>query len=200
MDVSRIASGGYQAEGPEGSLFEEIQGFYAKEKLQPPYMPLDMKASLITIAQGTQWATDSKHVIGDPVAWATEALQVKDMPDCLAFGYKNESIHYCLKRGPLVLAMARKWGGYSPNKAPQVNWLSAAPKLLELKMKISQNEINPNKRLILLDSDTHAYATGYKVVDVTQLVPEATWDPASLDSRDTQAIASLPLDIVDLLK
>lgn len=180
---------------------EEAKAFYARENLQPPCIPEALKNQLTSIAAGEIWGTDFTKTLGDPIAWATEALQSKDIPDNLTFGYKNGSIHYYLKLGPLVLAMERRWSGFSPNKASAVNWLTAAPKLSLLKLKsAAPDALNPNKRIILVDSDTHPHETGYRIVDIRQLDPKDTWESSALDANDTVSIGSLPLNILDLLK
>lgn len=189
---------GMQAGSPEANM----NAFYHREGLRPPYIPEALKENVIEIASN-QWGTDRNRSLGDPIAWATEALTNKDMPDTLALGYHNKRMYYCIKQGPLVFLMEYTWGGHSQNNPDTINGLSTVFKLTENALKKArEGEVDPNKRLILLDSDVHHLEKGYKVVDTTALDPNSTWSHDILDpsTKKDLAIGGLPMNILELLK
>ena len=167
--------------------------------MKAPYIPAKFQGVLITLAPGEIWTTDCNKTVGDPLAWACEAIQNKAMPDLLALGYKNGSIHYYVKQGPLVFALERQWSGFSLNKPEDVNAITASASIA-LKNLDNAKNLDPSKRLILVDSDKHTLESGYLVVDIRELDAKKVWTHSAPQEKDFRKIRALALSVADFLK
>lgn len=201
MDEAKLkaALAGEQVEAGEQTPLEEVFAFYAREGLKAPYIPAKFQGALITLAPGEIWTTDRNKTIGDPLSWACEAIQSKAMSDMLALGYKNGSIHYYVKQGPLVFVLERQWGGFSLNKPEDVNAITASASIA-LKNLDNAKKLDPNKRLILVDSDKRPLESGYLVVNIRELDSKKTWTHSTPQEKDFMKIRALALSVVDYLK
>lgn len=201
MDEAKLKAAleGEQVEAGKRTPLEDVFAFYAREGLKAPYIPAKFQGALITLVPGEIWTTDRNKTIGDPLAWVSEAIQSKAMPDVLALGYKNGSIHYYVKQGPLVFVLERQWGGFSLNKPEDVNTITASASIA-LKNLDNAKNLDPSKRLILLDSDKRPLESGYIVVDIRELDAQKVWTHSTPQEKDFRKIRALALSVADYLK